>query len=94
MIVNITNSSHVPAVFPRDSTGGIHRSVGKVCLRFWRQGKMLDWAVIFFITAMLAALTGYLGGGADSALHYMALLSLASLLMGVAGLFLDTWSRG
>jgi len=64
------------------------------CLRFWKQGKMLDWAVLFFITAMLAAFIGLLVGSPDGIFNYAGLLSLASLVMGVAGLFLDTRNRG
>jgi len=57
--------------------------------RFWRQGKMLDWAVLFFITAMLAAVAGYLVGNSTGFFNYAWLLSIASLLLGLIGVFLD-----
>jgi len=55
---------------------------------------MLDWAVLFFITALLAAFIGLLVGSPDGIFNYAGLLSVASLLMGVAGLFLDTRNLG
>jgi len=92
------DSGQQPIRFTREMEAGSEpqthqHSLVKGCKRFWKQGKMVDWAVLFFITATLAAIAGYLVGSPDSFFNYAWLLSIASLVMGVVGLFMDTRYR-